>query len=377
MHPEGRGPLKQQEATRFTNTEWLNREFYRIGLLYDGHILHTSATPLTTTEQASTLFKLHLAFSKNHRPQQPNHFVMKLRSGVTGMTEIALFQLHQTLTIQCPAMMPVRLWGYDSPSRLSYLLMDDQSPSHCIIQSQQEACAMEKKPTDKQAFAAIKALACFHGMCWQDEILKEAAPLLGRGCFWNREQHFATNMAGRQQEFDGFQQAVKAWFPAEHLQQLAAILPHLPKLWRKYLQPRMNNLEQVSIIHGDCYFRHFFYPKNGDSQPVYLFDFDQATIQTPAYDLVQLLVSYWMPAIRREDQREKRLLQHYHAALMDTGVEGYTFEQLMNDYRLMIIFQLFAAIKEQVRGCAKPLWLNRLLCLLGAFEDLNCQELLN
>ena len=369
--------MNHQATIRFTNTEWLTREFYRTGLLHQGHILNTSFTPLATTESASTLLQLKLTFSKNHLPKQPDHYVMKFRSGVTGMTEIALFQLYQTHAIQCPAMVPARLWGYNSPSRLSYLLMDDQSPNHRVIQSQQEACTMEKKPTDKQSFAAIEALACFHGMCWQDELLKETAPILGRGCFWNREQQFATNMVYRQQEFDSFEETVKSWFPAEQLQKLAAILPQLPKLWHKYLHVRLNNLKQVTIIHGDCYFRHFFYPKTSDNHPVYLFDFDQATIQTPAYDLVQLLVSYWMPETRGADQREKRLLQHYHARLMDTGVTGYDFEQLMNDYRLMIIFQLFAAIKEQVRGCAEPLWLNRLLCLLCAFEDLECQQLLS
>ena len=369
--------MNQLETTRFTHTEWLNSEFHRAGLLHRGHILHTCSKPLATTEQASTLLHLNLTFSENHHPQQPDSFVMKLRPGVTGMTEIALFQLHQVHAIQCPVMVPVRLWGYDSSSGLSYLLMNDQAPSHSIMQTQQEACTMDKKPADKPLFAALEALACFHGMNWQKALLKEAAPIIGRGCFWNREQQFATNMACRQQEFELFIQSVQPWFPTEHLQQLASILPQLPRLWRNYLQTRLGNLELVTIVHGDCYFRHFFYPATGDNHRIYLFDFDQATIQTPAYDLVQLLVSYWMPATRGEDHREARLLQHYHAALMDMGVKGYHFEQLMDDYRLMIIFQLFSAVKEQVRGCAKPLWLNRLLCLLGAFDDLDCQQLLS
>ncbi|OQX34661.1 MAG: hypothetical protein B0D91_12065 [Oceanospirillales bacterium LUC14_002_19_P2] len=369
--------MDQLDTCRFTNTEWLNSEFYRTGHLRHGRVVHTCSTPLTTEARTSFLLRLKLAFSENHYPQLSDNLVMKLKPGLAGMTEVAFFQLLQAHSIQCPDIIPALLWGYDSTNSLSYLLMEDKTPSHIVMQTQQEACRMKHVPDDRQVYAALKSLACFHGACWKQDLLTEAAPILGRGCFWNREQQFATNQPLRQREFAAFHQAVQAWFPVEQLQQIATILPQLLTLWRNHLQTRLDNLQQVTVVHGDCYFRHFFYPSADGNHPVYLFDFDQATVQTPAYDLVQLLVSYWIPVTRRQDQREKRLLQHYHAALLDAGVEDYSFEQLMDDYRLMVIFQLFAAIKEQVRGCAKPLWLNRLLCLLGAFEDLECRQLLS
>ncbi|WP_211829786.1 phosphotransferase [Kistimonas asteriae] len=361
----------------FVTPEWLTTEFYRSGLLQQGRVIQACHTPLSVPDSSATLQRFQLLYSVNTRPILPEQVVMKYRPGHSGMTEVALFQLLQTHAIQCPAVIPAQLWGYRPTEGLSYLLMDDLTHSHVVLTTQQEACLMEQTPTDTQACAALEALACFHGACWRQDVLKDASPVFGRGCFWDREQQFATNLSIRQQEFDAFQQAVQSWFPAELLQQLATILPHLPTLWRNHLQTRLTNLQQVTVVNGDCYFRHFFYPNTDDNRPVYLFDFDQATIQTPAYDLVQLLVSYWMPETRSQDQREKRLLQHYHAALIDTGVNNYSFEQLMDDYRLMVIFQLFAAIKEQIRGCAKPLWLNRLMCLLGAFEDLDCQQLLS
>ncbi|MCK5894265.1 MAG: phosphotransferase [Endozoicomonadaceae bacterium] len=362
---------------QFVTPAWLTAEFYRCGLLQHGRIIDICHTRLSVPDNASILVRLQLFYSENIQPLLPTQMVMKCRSGYAGMAEIALFRLLNMHSIQCQTVIPVRLCGYDSPGNLSYLLMDDMTDSHVVLISQQEACTMEQAPDDQQLCGIMEALACFHGQCWQQNLLQEAAPILGRGCFWDREQHFATNLALREQEFHAFKQAVQHKFPKPLLDQLAVILQVLPRLWRKTLQGRLQKLQQVTIAHGDCYFRHFFHSTTEGSTPFYLFDFDQATIQTPAYDLVQLLVSYWMPARRQENQREAHLLEHYHGALCDAGVKDYPFERLINDYRLMIIVQLFAAIKEQVRGCGERLWFNRLLCLLGAFEDLDCRQLIS
>lgn len=369
--------MNPSPSLQFVTPAWLTAEFYRCGLLQHGRIINICYTSLSVPDNASILLRLQLFYSENIQSLLPAQMVMKCRSCYAGMVEIALFQLLKAYSIPCQTVIPVRLCGYYSPGKLSYLLMDDMTHSHVVLMSQQEACTMEQIPNDQQLYAVIEALACFHGQCWQQDLLKEAAPILGRGCFWNREQHFATNLALREQEFHAFRQAISHGLPKQSLDQLAVILQALPRLWRRTLQGRLEKLQQVTIAHGDCYFRHFFHSTTGETSPVYLFDFDQATIQTPAYDLVQLLVSYWIPAIRQESQREARLLEHYYGILCDAGVKDYPFEQLIDDYRLMIIVQLFAAIKEQVRGCAEPLWLNRLLCLLSAFKDLDCQQLIS
>lgn len=368
--------MLNRSLLNFVTPEWLTTEFYRRGLLQQGRVADVCYTHLSVPDTSARLWRLRLRYGdENTSPGLPEQIVMKCRPGHSGMTEVALFQLFQAHAIQCQTVIPAQSWGYRPADGLGYLLMNDLTHSHVVLMTQQEACMMERTPDDIQTSAAIDALARFHGACWKQDVLKNAAPILGQGCFWNREQQFATNLSTRQQEFDSFRCAVQSWFPADVLQQIATILPRLATLWRNHLQTRLARLQQVTVVHGDCYFRHFLYPRENGKSPVYLFDFDQVTVQTPAYDLVQLLVSYWTPTIRRQNQREKQLLQCYHAALVDTGVDDYSFEQLMSDYRLMIVFQLFAAIKEQVRGCARPLWFNRLACLLGAFQDLDCQQL--
>ncbi|WP_345195233.1 oxidoreductase family protein [Kistimonas scapharcae] len=361
----------------FTDPKWLTAEYYRCGLLQKGHVLETDYTCLNMPDSASIFLKIRQVFSHNTRSLLPDSICIKLRTGMAGMAEVAFFQLLEKFRLTGDSLMPRLLQGYDSSSDISYLLMPDMTQSHTILQTQQQACTLGTIPHDMGCIAAIGTLAHFHGQCWQPDLLEEAAPILGRGCFWNREQQFAVNQTLRLKEFKAFREATQSWFPTSQLEKLEMILPTLSRLWRDNLQHRLESLQQVTIVHGDCYFRHFFYPLPDHPAPAYLFDFDQVTIQTPAYDLVQLLVSYWSPETRQEDQRESSLLRHYHATLCGTGVMNYSFQQLMMDYRVMVILQLFAAIKEQVRGCAKPLWLNRLMCLLGAFEDLDCQQLLS
>jgi hypothetical protein len=56
------------------------------------------------------------------------------------------------------------------------------------------------------------------------------------------------------------------------------------------------------------------------------------------FDVAYLLSQSAPPALRQAE--EMRLLQTYHRALLDHGVQGYTFEECLLDYRRSILFAL-------------------------------------
>jgi hypothetical protein len=128
------------------------------------------------------------------------------------------------------------------------------------------------------------------------------------------------------------------------------------------------------LTNGDCYFAQFLCPLEGDPDNTFIVDFQAASGNFGAYDLVYMLATFWTPAQRQD--REARLLRQYHETLAKHGVTDYSYDQLIIDYKLMITFMIFDAIWDQTSGSPKSYWWPKLQCLIGAFRDLGCAELL-
>ena len=62
--------------------------------------------------------------------------------------------------------------------------------------------------------------------------------------------------------------------------------------------------------------------------------------------------------------------------LLDHGVAGYTWDDLLFDYRLMLIYRIFLPVWDAVNGSSRAYWWPKLQCLTGAYLDWHCAELL-
>jgi hypothetical protein len=113
-----------------------------------------------------------------------------------------------------------------------------------------------------------------------------------------------------------------------------------------------------------------------EERAAYLIDFDSVSANLPAYDLVYMFPTFWTPAQRKEAGREEKLLRRYHEALLAHGVTGYTWQDLLRDYRLCVLYMIFDPVWDQTSGASEAYWLPKLRCLTGAFMDLDCLSLL-
>ena len=125
-------------------------------------------------------------------------------------------------------------------------------------------------------------------------------------------------------------------FPADLRALYEAALPCLPGLWDRYLATRLPERRNVTLCHTDCYFNAFLCPRDPGGT-TYIIDWQGPMVEFAARDLNFLFANFWTSAQRREGQREERLLRRYHRALLDHGVACYTWEELLLDYRLMLI----------------------------------------
>ncbi len=89
-----------------------------------------------------------------------------------------------------------------------------------------------------------------------------------------------------------------------------------------------------------------------------------------------MCASFWTPTQRQENNREETMLRHYLAALHAHGVTNYTWDQLLEDYRWMVIIFLQVAIWDQTNGSKRDYWWPKLQCLVGAARDLDSLSLL-
>lgn len=94
------------------------------------------------------------------------------------------------------------------------------------------------------------------------------------------------------------------------------------------------------------------------------------------YDLAYAMVLDWPTDLRR--QWEMPVLARYHARLVEHGVQGYTWQRLVEDYRLCLPMGVYVAV-EYCRGGINERWISAWLTMLQrsltACDDLDCRAL--
>ena len=124
-----------------------------------------------------------------------------------------------------------------------------------------------------------------------------------------------------------------------------------------------------TLIHGDAGHGNILVRVSGD-RPLYLIDrqpFDWSlTTWLGVYDLAYAIVLDWETALRR--QCEIPILRHYHAQLTEHGVRGYSWQQLLDDYRLCAAMGVYVAA-EYCRGGVNERWVHAWLPMLQRVFD--------
>jgi hypothetical protein len=251
--------------------------------------------------------------------------------------------------------------AYSAAARRYHLLLDDLSETHVE--------ARHKTPTLAYGLALAEGLAALHAHWWGAARLAEAgAPIHG---------------AAHIQRFVDIAEPGVAHIVKRFAAELA---PHGPDalaaLYARHPQrliERTADANGFTLIHGDVGWTNILVPRDGD-RPIYIIDrqpFDWSlTTWLGVYDLAYAVVLDWDVAVRR--RLERQTLWRYHEQLVARGVRGYTWEQLLHDYRLAVPMGVYIAT-EYCRGGVNErsthVWLPMLQRALTACDDLACHEL--
>jgi hypothetical protein len=251
--------------------------------------------------------------------------------------------------------------AYSEEKGRYHILMDDLSHTHV------EAHA--KTPTLEYGLALAEGLAVMHAHWWGKQRLDEA------------NQPIPSAAAIR--HFVSIAQPGAGHILAACANQLQAHWPDaILELYARHPQVMINRTQDgngFTLIHGDANWNNIFVPIEGN-QPIYILDrqpFDWSlTTWLGVYDLAYAIVLDWDVEIRRS--LEKPILRHYHDHLMRNGVQGYSWEQLFDDYRLSAAMGIYIATewcRGQFYAETLPLWMPMLQRSMTAYDDLECGKL--
>jgi len=339
---------------------------------------------ITSIEQAvnpafnSRIAHLTVRFAGDLPDLLSTRLLVKLNGEDDGRTEVGFYQAMIALPSAKRARLPmiVTCYGaeYDPTSQHSYLTLADLSDSYEAPISRDQLLAGHGVPTADRLDHIVDVLAAFQAFWWE-------SPQLGRGMaevrWWYRDEtHYQAHVARRQAEWRQFSAAID-WFPADLRTLYEQTLVQLPGLWTGYFKDRVLTRRQMTLSNGDCYLSQFLCPRSGADAPTYLVDFQDVSANFSTYDLVYMFATFWTPEQRHDQDRERQLLERYYQQLQQHGVQNYAWAELWTDYRVMLALMIFDPIWNQIDGSRQTYWWPKLQCLIGAFQDLGCAQLLD
>jgi hypothetical protein len=246
--------------------------------------------------------------------------------------------------------------AWQAETRQWHLLLEDLTDTHEI------ATPWPMPPDEKMCRRMVQTLARFHAAWWDD-------PRLGGEIGTRLDAETARQaMQSHAGAFERF---------ADHLGD--RLSPERRQLYERFfaaadgLQARVLTHRNVTLVHGDAHVWNCFVPKDGSDDLRY-FDWDTWRIGLPSSDLAYMMATHWYPERRRRFERP--LLDHYCAALLAHGVQGYDRAALAEDYRRSVLMQLLMPVLQWSIGIPAFVWWSHLERITAAIDDLDCRVLL-
>jgi hypothetical protein len=219
-------------------------------------------------------------------------------------------------------------------------------------------------PTFRRAEAMIDALLRTHVRWWMD-------PDLGRGV-GERWTAKSVDDAVRftEQHYSRFRNLVgDLWSPKRW-----AVYEDVRRAWPRLLE-RLVDQPHLTLIHGDAHVWNCLLPNDPSRHPAYLVDWSTCRVRPPTNDLAYMMALMWFSDVRERWERE--LLARYHRGLLGAGIDGYTWDAFLRDYRFAIIVHLFTPVLQAVGGIVGPTtWWYSCERICTAYAEWNCEELL-
>jgi len=219
-------------------------------------------------------------------------------------------------------------------------------------------------PTLADCETIIRTLARFHAAWWDDPRLGTSVGTWANPAEQSQFQQRMTEAVAKLADALGDRLA------PDHLAFYERLIDRLGPLSARYHSHR-----NMTVVHGDAHVWNCFLPKPGTVGTPKLFDWDSWRLDTATDDLAYQMALHWYPDLRR--QRERHLLDIYHAELQARGVTGYDRQALQDDYCLSVLWTTMTPVWQHAGNVPAWIWWSHLARIHLAAGDLGCRELLD
>jgi thiamine kinase-like enzyme len=317
-----------------------------------------------------------LRYSSETPPSTPTLFVIKRNSQREGLDEVKFYNLINSLPDHPRIIVPCYTAAYDEESGNSYLFLRDLSATHAPpVTREQQINIVEGVPSPPAIEQVVETLAQLHAYWWEHPLLETEMFDIG---YWSRNaERFELYLQRRMTSWKNLISKGESWFPEDLRDLYEYVFARLPYHWEHYLEPRFRTRTNITLTHGDSYFANFLYPKNPATDTTYLLDWQSPGFDIGGYDLANLCATFWTSEQRQEDQREQQILRRYHTALQFHGIQQYSWDNLLTDYKTGLIYWLLMPIQDCYGGSKRSYWWPKMQCLAAAFREWHCEELLS
>lgn len=341
--------------------EWLTHVLAAAGALQDGAV-----SGITMKRNERRLFSIgHLSvdYAPGSRGPCPRKMFLKvcrtdLEGESIGPSEVNYYARDYVGVDGLP-LLPCYNAVYSAEKRAYHILLDDVSDTHRESHG--------RTLTLSYGLALADGLARMHAHWWGIERLSAGGELIPTAA--QIERYVSMARAGLESMLQSVRgQIDEAWEAALH-----DLFAHHPA---KMIE-RAADAKDFTLVHGDPNPGNILAPLDGDT-PIYLIDrqpFDWSlTTWLGVSDLAYAMVHWWHTDVRRE--LEGPILRRYHQRLLASGVTGYSWQQLMRDYRLSIVNSVYVATEwcRSDDDCVnmKWAWLPMLQRAMVTFFDHDC-----
>lgn len=217
------------------------------------------------------------------------------------------------------------------------VLLDDLAPARVVDQL--------VGATPDEAAIVVEQAAVLHAGSWYDKELARVP--------WLRS--IVDAFLGATDQFPAISALFREQFgdlvPEHDLAEAAKLNDYVEDWKRVLVEPRC-------LWHSDFRVDNMLFDAKDGAIPVAILDWQTVGMGVGTIDLAYFLGG----SLTTEDRRthERDLVQHYHAALVAHGVEGYSFEDCWADYRVLAIeglqTGLFGAIRVKRTERGDEMW---------------------
>ncbi len=271
-------------------------------------------------------------------------FVIKLMPVNSGYSELLFHQQLRAAPVRVRDRIPVAPVlhsGLLVAFQAGFVLMHDQSKSHHLACGAQDTFT-GFQVSEQQQKTVLRTLARYHGY---GTGLVKAMAALGLGRYRNDDLPLLESIP----RCTGLlEQLAKVPLPAGVLVRLHGLLPKAVHYWNTQLRLR----QDLTLCHGDCFLHHFWLANQPRGRAL-LFDFGNATVHSPVWDLVTLLSTGNFADVNQ-------CLNLYHQYQQGSQ----SLKSLREEFQMLALCQIWTVLAERERGAGELIWRTQLRNLL-------------